>query len=97
MNLNKEFSFCENSKTFRGGSGRGVMLGGHGGCERRSEVIVKIKIKSGGGVRDGGSRGGGWSRGRGWVGSNVGGGGGVGYGGCEPRIEGIVQKGSVQY
>ena len=30
---------------------RGVRLGGQGGCEQRSEVIVKIKKKIGGGVR----------------------------------------------
>ena len=40
----------------------------------------------------GGSRDGGWSIGKGLVGSNVGVGGDVGLGGCEPRIEGIVQR-----
>ena len=39
----------------------GVGLGGHGGCERRIEVFVKIqkkkKILGGGGVRGGGGGG----------------------------------------
>ena len=66
------------------------MGGGQGGCERRSEVFVKIqKIRSsrGWGLVEG------WGllEGEGLVGSNVGGRGDVGYGGCEPRIEGIVQ------
>ena len=50
-------------------------MGGQGGCERRTEVFVKIqKKKIGGGVRGGVSRGGGggWGRGK---------------GGCEQRIE----------
>ena len=51
-------------------------MGDQGGCERRIEVIVEMKKKSGGGgsgpTGDGGSRGGGWSIGRGLVGSNVG-------------------------
>ena len=42
----KNLSFCENSKKNRGG-GR-IRGGGQGGCERRIEVLVKIKKKSGG-------------------------------------------------
>ena len=65
----KNWSFCENSKKkniFRGGGrgersgggglGGGVGLGGggQGGCERRTEVFVKIqKINLGGGVSGG--------------------------------------------
>ena len=65
----KNLSFCENSKKknfffFLGGGGRGerlgggtgggVGLGGQGGCERRTEVFVKIqKKKIGGGGRVG--------------------------------------------
>ena len=54
MNVNEELKFLW--KIFRG-----VGLGGQGGCERRSEVIVKIqKKKSGAGCV---------GVGRGWGGS----------------------------
>ena len=39
MNVNEELKFLWNIF-------RGVGLGGQGGCERRSEVIVKIKKKN---------------------------------------------------
>ena len=44
--------------------GRGVWVGGQGGCERRIEVLGKIhkKIGGGGGGRKGGSGGGGGVR-----------------------------------
>ena len=75
--------------------GRGVALGGQGGCERNIEVFGKIhKKKSGGGgvERGGGSGGGsGWWGVRVYVNAMLGLGGDVGHGGCEPRIEGIVQ------
>ena len=76
------------------------MKWGPGGCDQRSEVIVKMQKKSWGGggggqVRSGmgGSRGGmGVGRGGGgWLVARLGVGGDVGYGRCEPRIEGIVQ------
>ena len=67
------------------------MLGGQGGCERRSKVFVKIQKKKkklrggsgwgGGPIRGWGGGGGGskvWGR---WV--------MWGYGGCKPRIKGI--------
>ena len=70
-------------------------MGGHGGCERRIEVNVKIKKKVGGSglVGDGGIEGlgGDWSRGGGWLVARFGVGGDVWYGGMEQRIEGIVQ------
>ena len=55
--------------------GRGVRLGGQGGCERRIEVFVKIpkKKKWGGGV--GGGEGSGWG----------------GQGGCDRRIKVLVK------
>ena len=53
----------ENSGSVRGGAGRGSgWMGGQCGCERRIEVLVKIKKKWGGGSRGGGS---GW--GSGWM------------------------------
>ena len=55
-----------------GGLGGGVGLGGQGGCERRTEVFVKIQKKNWGG-----GWGGEWG---GWVG-------GGGQGGCKSRIE----------
>ena len=70
-------------------SGRGVRSGGgHGGCERRIEVIVKKQKKKMGGGGRGRGRGG---VERGLVGSKVGVRGCFGVWGCEPRIEGIVQ------
>ena len=47
-----------------GGVGSGVGFGGQGGCGQRIEVFVKVKKKSGRGVRVGG-----WSRvgGSGWM------------------------------
>ena len=47
------------------GWGEGSGWGGHGGCERRIEVFVKIKKKIGGGVGGGGG-GSGWG-GSGWM------------------------------
>ena len=50
----KNGSYCEKKKmqggggsgrVGGGGGGGGVGLGGHGGCERRSKVFVKIKKK----------------------------------------------------
>ena len=47
----KKCSLCENAKqSIRGGGGggggrAGERVGGQGGCERRSEVIVKIQKK----------------------------------------------------
>ena len=80
----KNFFFFGGGRGYRGersgsrgersrGLGGGVGLGGQGGCERRTEVFVKILFFFflGGG--------------RGWVGG--GGGGGGGQGGCESRIE----------
>ena len=82
-------------------------MGGQGGCERRSEVIVKMqksKVWSGMGGGGGGGGGGGQvgsgmggrgvgvgQGGGGWLVAKLGVGGDVGYGGCGPRIEGIVQ------
>ena len=48
MDVNKELKFCENSKIHSGGGGGGWGRvwrggGGQGGCERRIEVLVKIK------------------------------------------------------
>ena len=56
---------------FGGGGGGGVrsgVIGGHGGCERRIEVFVKIQIKKieGGGGRLGGGGVSGWG-GSGWM------------------------------
>ena len=53
MDGNGALNFCENSKKnnffFWGGGGqgggRGVGLGGQGGCEWRSEAFVKIQKK----------------------------------------------------
>ena len=66
-------------KKMRGGGGRVSGVGGQGGCEIRIEVFEKIhkKFRWGGGVD---------------VNAMLGLGGDVGYGGCEPRIEGIVQR-----
>ena len=76
-----------------GGLGRGVGLGGQGGCERRIEVFGKIHEKKSGGIKRGGGQVGGRVGGgvRVDVNAMLGVGGDVGYGGCEPRIEGIVQ------
>ena len=89
---------------FWGGGGRWGRLGLIGGsqdeCEQRIEVFVKIQKNNN---RGGGGR---CRVGGGQVGSGVGGvggvrvdvsamlgvGGEVGYEGCEPRIEGIVQR-----
>ena len=57
------------------GGGPGVGLGGQGGCERKTEVFVKIQKKKIGGGGVGGL-------GRGRVG---------GQGGCERRIEVFVK------
>ena len=74
----------------RGGGGRGRRVRGQGGCERRSEVFVKIQKKMGGGV-GGGIGGGGPIRGWGGGGevARFAVGGDVGYGGCKPRLKGI--------
>ena len=45
VGVNEKRGYCENSKKNRGGGGGG----GRGGCERRSEVFVKIKKIGGGG------------------------------------------------
>ena len=53
----------------RGWGGWGVRLGGQGGCERRSEVLMKIKKKKK--IEGGGWVGVGWGSGgpiRGWGG-----------------------------
>ena len=65
-----------------GGGGR---IGGQGGCERRSEVFVKIKKNGGGSGLGDPIRG--WGRGGEVARFAVGG--DVGYGGCKPRIKGI--------
>ena len=55
MDLNKELKFMlKLKKKNRGGRDVGVRLGGQGGCERRSEVFVKIQKKIGGGSGQGG-------------------------------------------
>ena len=77
------------------GFGRGVRLGGQGGCERRIEVfgIIHTKKSGRGGVGSGGGQvgGSGWWGVRVDVNAKLGVGGDVWYGGCETRIEGIVQ------
>ena len=60
-------------------------MGGQGGCDRRIEVLGKIHKK-----RFGGSGGGGGVRAD--VNAMFGLGVDVGHGGCEPRIEGTVQR-----
>ena len=53
IDLNREESFCENSKkNWRVGEGGG----GQGGCERRIEVFVKIQKQNWGGVGSGWGR-----------------------------------------
>ena len=51
VGVDEERSYCENSKKIGGGGGQ---VGGQGGCERRSEVFVKIKKKKWGGGGGGG-------------------------------------------
>ena len=75
VDLNKELKFwCKLKKKWGGGGGR-VGGGGQGGCERRSEVFLKIQKKFRGGVGSG-------------QGGRVRGGGG--QGGSEQRIEVFV-------
>ena len=44
VDLNREFKLLQHAKKNRGG----VQFGGQGGCERRSEAIVKIQKKKSG-------------------------------------------------
>ena len=67
MDVNGVFVKSKKKKEFRVGGG--VFGLGQGGCERRSEVFVKIQKQLGGGgrVEGGGSGRGGEGRGRVWV------------------------------
>ena len=69
VDVNKELNFfCENSKKKLVG-GLGVGLGGQGGCERRTEVFVKIQKKN---FLGGGGGGGlGWGGGQGMCESRI--------------------------
>ena len=109
MDVNGELKFLKKKNwggVWSGVRGRGRLGGGHGGCERRIEVFVKIqKKKIGGGGRGGGGSGGVWSGVRvdvneelkfwGKFKKKIGGVGGSGWGGqdgCERRIEVFEKK-----
>ena len=47
VDVNEELKFLRKFTKKSGGGGRGVRVGGQGGCERRIEVFVKIQKKLG--------------------------------------------------
>ena len=83
MDVNEKLKFCENSKKkkfFLEGWRVGLGVGGHGGCERRIEVFVKIQKKK-------------WERGVGGRGKEGRGRGRLGgQGGCDRRIESFLEN-----